>query len=135
MDPHLDLRVRFPVNNLTVSDLHARAFGTPVGTVQPWADRLQRHSLSWIGAFQGETLVGFVHACWNGGSHAFILDAAVDPDQQRQGIGQALVLALADQARAAGCEWLHVDYESHLESFYEHACGFRTTTAGLLHLS
>jgi len=129
MDRNFDLRVRFPINDQTVSDLHARAFGTPVGAVQPWADRLQRHSVSWISAFDVDTLVGFVHACWDGGSHA-----AVDPDHQR-GIGRALVLALADQAAAAGCEWLHADYESHLESFYRHACSFRATAAGLLHLT
>ncbi len=135
MDRHLDLRVRFPINDQTVSDLHARAFGTAVGAVQPWEDRLQQHSLSWIGAFDVDTLVGFVHACWDGGSHAFVLDTAVDPDHQRRGIGRALVQALADQAAAAGCEWLHVDYESHLKPFYQHACSFRATDAGLLHLT
>jgi hypothetical protein len=30
-------------------------------------------------------------------------------------------------------EWLHVDYEPHLDSFYR-ACGFQPTLAGLLEL-
>ncbi len=135
MDRHLDLRVRFPINDQKVSNLHARAFGYPVGAVQPWKDRLQLHSLTWIGAFDIDTLIGFAHACWDGGSHAFVLDTAVDPNHQRRGIGRALVQAVADQAAAAGCEWLHVDYESHLRSFYQHACSFRATDAGLLHLT
>ena len=63
------------------------------------------------------------------------LDTAVDPDYQRRGIGRALVQTLAAEATAAGCEWLHVDYEPHLDVFYRRACGFRATDAGLLNLS
>ena len=42
----------------------------------------------------------------------------------------AAVRAAAD----AGCEWLHVDYEPHLTTFYLYACGFTPTDAGLLKL-
>ncbi|NEA41688.1 GNAT family N-acetyltransferase, partial [Streptomyces sp. SID11385] len=35
---------------------------------------------------------------------------------------------------AAGCDWLHVDYEEHLRPFYEKACGFAPTAAGLVRL-
>lgn len=42
--------------------------------------------------------------------------------------------ALIQQVRAAGCEWLHVGYEPHLDAFYRDACGFKTTQAGLLSL-
>jgi hypothetical protein len=36
----------------------------------------------------------------------------------------------------AGCEWLHVDFDdaTRLAGFYFDACGFRPTTAGLIHL-
>jgi len=54
---------------------------------------------------------------------------------ERRGIGRALVQTLAAEAAAAGCEWLHVDYEPHLDVFYRRACGFRATDAGLLNLS
>jgi hypothetical protein len=37
-------------------------------------------------------------------------------------------------ARAAGCEWLHVDFEDHLRGFYFDACGFVPTNAGLIEL-
>ncbi|WP_419706231.1 hypothetical protein [Promicromonospora sp. NFX87] len=32
-------------------------------------------------------------------------------------------------------EWLFVDFEPHLESFYLESCGFRPTSAGLVHLT
>ncbi|WP_203808286.1 GNAT family N-acetyltransferase [Actinoplanes couchii] len=63
------------------------------------------------------------------------LDTTVDPDRQHHGVGTRLVQAAADEARAAGCERLHVDFEAHLQPFYLNKCGFRTTQAGLLHLT
>ena len=134
MGSALDVRIRFAVDDDALSDLHARAFGSSRAATQPWAERLERHSLSWVGVFAGPALVGFVHACWDGGAHAFLLDAVVDPDFQRRGIGRLLVQVLVTQITAAGCDWLHVDYEPHLDGFYRD-CGFRRTPAGLLHLA
>jgi ribosomal protein S18 acetylase RimI-like enzyme len=130
----VEIRVRFPVDDDELSRLHALAFGSPV-EVQPWAARLERHALSWVGAFSNDLLVGFVQVCWDGGAHAFVLDTAVHPEYGRQGIGKRLVRAAAAEALAAGCEWLHVDFEPHLADFYLKACGFSPTDAGLLRLS
>ncbi|WP_343048248.1 GNAT family N-acetyltransferase [Cellulomonas humilata] len=128
------LVVRFDVDDDALSRLHARAFGQGGSApVVPWASRLSRHALTWVGAFEGDRPVGFVHACWDGGAHAFLLDAVVDPDRQRRGIGRRLVEALVDEVRSAGCEWLHVDHEPHLEHFYRQ-CGFAPTSAGVLRL-
>lgn len=102
--------------------------------VTPWAQRLERHSLTWIGAFIDEQLVGFIHACWDGGAHALLLDTAFNPDQQRSGIGTRLVHAVVEETTAAGCEWLYVDYEPQLDTFYAQACGFGPTPAGLRRL-
>jgi GNAT superfamily N-acetyltransferase len=113
--------------------LHALAFESPV-EVRPWAARLDRHALTWVGAFSNDQLIGFVQVCWDGGAHAFILDTAVHPDHGRQGIGRQLVGVAAQEAAAAGCEWLHVDYEPQLADFYLKACGFSPTDAGLLKL-
>jgi GNAT superfamily N-acetyltransferase len=126
---------RFPVDDLQLSALHARAFGGDPAVIKPWAQRLERHALTWIGAFDAGELIGFVQVCWDGGSHAFLLDTAVDPDRQHHGVGTGLVQAAAGAARAAGCEWLHVDFEAHLQHFYLNKCGFRTTHAGLVHLA
>lgn len=128
------IRVRFPVDDAALTRLHARAFtgAAPVATT-PWAARLERHSVSWVGAFDDDVLVGFVHACWDGCAHAFVLDAVVDPAYQRQGLGRRLVGRLVEEVRDAGCGWLHVDFEPHLTGFYR-ACGFGPTEAGLLRL-
>ncbi|MFD3443805.1 GNAT family N-acetyltransferase [Microbacteriaceae bacterium 4G12] len=100
-----------------------------------WWDRIRAHSLGWVSARDAAgLLVGFVNVAWDGGDHAFLLDTKTRRDHQRRGIGTELVRRAAAEARAAGCEWLHVDYEPHLASFYLDACGFRPTEAGLIHL-
>ena len=102
-----------------------------------WWDRIRPHSLGWVTA-RAPTgqLVGFVNVAWDGGDHAFLLDTKTRGDHQRQGIGTALVQLATARARAAGCEWLHVDFadEERFAAFYFDACGFRPTTAGLVHL-
>jgi ribosomal protein S18 acetylase RimI-like enzyme len=130
----IEMVSRFEVDDVQVSALHTRAFGGDTGAIEPWAERLERHALTWIGAFDTGRLVGFVQVCWDGGAHAFLLDTAVDPPWQQRGIGARLVKAAIDDAAAAGCDWLHVDFEPHLTSFYLDRCGFRPTSAGLLRL-
>jgi len=44
------------------------------------------------------------------------------------------VATAVEEARRAGCEWLHVDFEAHLRPFYFDACGFSPTEAGLIAL-
>lgn len=130
----IEVRSRFDVDDEALARLHGLAFGS-AGSSLLWSDRLVRFSVSWVGAFDGPDLIGFVHAVWDGGDHAFLLDTAVHPARQRRGIGKALVTQLVADVRAAGCVWLHVDYEPHLRPFYEDACGFDSTEAGLLRLS
>jgi len=96
------IRVDFPVDDVSLSRLHAIAFGNAPGELLPWANRLQQHSVSWVGAFHQDSLIGFVHACWDGGLHAFLLDTVVDPEYQRQGVGYNLVQTLIQRVRAAG---------------------------------
>lgn len=134
MSPVVDLRVRFDVDDAELTELHRQAFGGSAIEPQPWATRLERHGLTWVGAFDEDVLVGFVQVCWDGGSHAFLLDTAVRPTHQRRGIGRDLVLAATAEAARAGCQWLHVDYEPHLQAFYRDACGFSPTDAGLVRL-
>lgn len=83
----------------------------------------------------GGLLVGFVNVAWDGGDHAFVLDTKTRGDHQRRGIGTEVVRLAAEHSKAAGCEWLHVDFEDGLEAFYLGACGFRTTGAGVIHLA
>lgn len=103
--------------------------------VPGWWPVVMVHSLGWISARDdARLLVGFVNVAWDGGDHAFLLDTKTRGSYQRQGIGTAVVRLAARYARAAGCEWLHVDFEPHLNGFYFDACGFRPTEAGLIHL-
>jgi len=99
-----------------------------------WRGQVERHSLGWVTARDGGDLVGFVNVAWDGGSHAFVLDTLVTAAARRQGIGVELVKVAEREARAAGCEWLHVDFEDHLRTFYFDACGFVPTNAGLIEL-
>lgn len=49
--------------------------------------------------------------------------------------GGRVVAALVEDLRGLGIEWVHVDYEPHLEGFYRKTCGFGPTPAGLLRLN
>lgn len=105
------------------------------GAVPGWWHRVQQHSLGWVAARDlTGVLVGFVNLAWDGGNHAFLLDTKTRGTWQRRGVGTELVRRAASHAAAAGCEWLHVDFEPHLAPFYFDACGFRSTEAGLIHL-
>jgi GNAT superfamily N-acetyltransferase len=132
-----DVTIRYgwrdPFQNDAVDALHGEAFGHPV-VGDDWVGQIERHSLGWVCAWDGEELVGFVNVAWDGGVHAFILDTMVAANAQRRGIATQLVAVAVDGARAAGCEWLHVDFDDHLRGFYFEACGFVPTNAGLIRL-
>ncbi len=116
--------------------LHAAAFGPgqPGHGGRHVRAALERHSLGWVTAQLDGDLVGFVNVPWDGLVHAWVQDVMVAPGSRRRGIGRRLVAEAADGARAAGCQWLHVDFQPALRPFYLEACGFATTGAGLLRL-
>jgi GNAT superfamily N-acetyltransferase len=126
-------RWRGAFSNAELNALHAEGFGTRVRD-DDWLGQVERWSLGWVTARHGERLVGFVNVAWDGGVHAFILDTLTAADVRRQGIGQRLVEVARDEARAAGCEWLHVDFDDELRMFYFEACGFTPTPAGVIAL-
>jgi GNAT superfamily N-acetyltransferase len=100
-----------------------------------WWDQIRPHSLGWVAGRTGAgVLVGFVNVAWDGGDHAFLIDTRTREGWRHRGIGAELVRRAACHAKSAGCEWLHVDFEPELGSFYYDACGFRPTEAGLIHL-
>lgn len=130
MSPLWTCEWRGRFTNRELNELHAEGFGHPVSDEDWWA-RVNRHSLGWVCARDGGTLVGFVNVAWDGGTHAFVLDTVVAERTRRQGAGRELVAVAGQGARERGCEWLHVDFEEHLRPFYLDQCGFRPTDAGL----
>lgn len=94
---------------------------------------MERHSLGWVTARNGNALVGFVNVPWDGLLHAWIQDVIVATSHRHQGIGSGMVAVVRDEAHRAGCEWLHVDFDPDLDAFYR-ACGFTPTAAGLIAL-
>lgn len=119
--------------NDAINRLHAEGFGHRL-LDDDWWGQVNRHSLGWVVAYDGDELVGFVNVPWDGGIHAFIIDTLTTPRVQRQGIGTELVAVAARESAKAGCEWLHVDFDDHLAGFYFESCGFRPTQAGLIAL-
>ena len=131
---------RGPFTSEEANALHATAFGTRLFTTDEWdwVALCERHSLGWVtargtGPDDGGPgpLVGFVNVVWDGLVHAWLQDVMVAPGAGRRGIGTRLVAGATDAARAAGCEWLHVDFDDDaLERFYVDACGFTPTAPG-----
>lgn len=122
--------------NGELNGLHAEAFETRVFTADEW-DWVQLtavHSLGWVTARDGDLLVGFVNVLWDGLVHAWLQDTMVAISARGRDVGTGVVAVAREQARAAGCEWLHVDFDDHLRAFYFDACGFRPTNAGLIAL-
>jgi GNAT superfamily N-acetyltransferase len=116
-----------------VDVLHAEGFDHQPAR-HDWWRQVNRHSLGWVCAREGSRLVGFVNVAWDGAAHAFVLDTVVAVSARRQGIGARLIATARERARAAGCAWLHVDFEDHLGPFYFGRCGFSGTSAGLMAL-
>jgi GNAT superfamily N-acetyltransferase len=115
------------IDNDEVNALHAEAFETRLFSADEW---------DWISllARHDARLVGFVNVIWDGAAHAWVQDTMVGSQARGQGLGTSLVAIARDEARKAGCEWLHVDFDDDLGRFYYEACGFRPTSAGLIHL-
>lgn len=113
--------------------LHAEGFGHAILN-DDWLEQVERHSLGWVCARRDAGLVGFVNVAWDGSTHAFVVDTLVTTSARGEGVGTEMIALCAREARTAGCEWLHVDFDEHLSPFYLDACGFTPTSAGLIGL-
>jgi hypothetical protein len=56
---------RGPFTSTEVSALHAAAFGQREAA-RNWRDQVERHSLGWVCARNGDDLAGFVNVAWDG---------------------------------------------------------------------
>lgn len=126
----IECKIQPEVSDESLNALFAEAWENHVS--RKFGPILSR-SLTYICTFEGSLLVGFVNVAWDGGIHGFILDTTVRGDYQRRGIGTELMRLAAEVSKERGPEWLHVDYEPPLDTFYR-GCGYRKTEAGLLNL-
>ena len=129
----IEYKIRPSLSNVELNQLMDRSWNKSQALEKDFTLMLSP-SLTYICAYHTNRLIGFVNVAWNGMDHAFILDTTVDPDFQRKGIGTKLVRITKEEARKAGIEWLHVDYEAQYSDFYK-KCGFRHTEAGLIKLN
>lgn len=90
-------------------------------------------SLFYICYYDENELIGFVNVVSDVYLHAFVLDVTMSPNYRRKRIGTILVRKAIEECKVKGIEWVHVDYEEHLEAFYK-KCGFTNTKAGLINL-
>jgi GNAT superfamily N-acetyltransferase len=120
-------------DNQELNALHAEAFAHAVLDID-WTSQVKAHSLGWVVARDYGELIGFVNVAWDGDIHAFILDTKVSARWRREGLGTRLMAVAVAEARAAGCEWLHVDFDVEHRPFFFDACGFEPTLAGLMAL-
>jgi GNAT superfamily N-acetyltransferase len=124
---------RAPFDNRDVDRLHAEGFDHPVLAID-WRSQVERHSLGWVCAIDDGRMIGFANVARDGGVHAFVLDTLVAAERRHSGIGRRLVEVAQRQSRAAGCEWLHVDFGEELREFYLRSCRFTSTPAGIIAL-
>lgn len=125
-----ELKLCPPTSDEMLNALFAAAWPSP--SKRNWQPMLDR-ALFYVCAYRESRLVGFAKVIGDGGAHAFLLDPTVSPTAQRHGIGRAMVLLCAQEAKLRCIEWLHVDFEARLKPFYD-SCGFQPTAAGLLDL-
>ena len=132
----MEITWRAPITSAEVNALHAECFETRVFSDGEcdWKRLCEAHSLGWVSARRSSVLAGFVNVLWDGLTHAWIQDVMVSPAARHAGVGTRLVAMAQEQARTAGCEWLHVDFDEHLAPFSLGACGFTATPAGLIRL-
>lgn len=132
-EPQVITEWRGPFENSEVNLLHAECFEHRLFE-DDWWTQVNRFSLGWVCLRRSTKLIGFVNVAWDGGVHAFVLDTMITTALRRRGLATDLIKEAIKRAREAGCEWLHVDFDRHLRSFYLDACGFSPTNAGLIPL-
>ncbi len=130
-NPIIEWRGNFANDELNA--LHAEGFNHRIFE-DDWWGQVNRYSLGWVCVRHAGTLIGFVNVAWDGGVHAFLLDTLVTEAFRHQGLATVMAQEAVHHTKAAGCEWLHVDFEPHLRDFYFTHCGFRPTDAGLIAL-
>ena len=67
-------------------------------------------SLTHVGAYLGDRIIGFANMAWDGGIHGFLVDVCVHPEFRDHGIGQSMVEAALKVARKRGLQKVHAQW-------------------------
>lgn len=95
-------------------------------------ERAIAQSLSVLGAYDGDQLVGLIRAVGDGETILFIQDLIVLPSYQRQGIGRQLVNALVDQFPQVRQRVLLTDDQPQTRAFYENIGFVQSSKVGVI---
>lgn len=95
-------------------------------------ERAIAQSLSVLGAYDGDQLVGLIRAVGDGETILFIQDLLVLPSYQRQGIGRQLVDALVDQFPQVRQRVLLTDDQPQTRAFYENIGFVESSKVGVI---
>lgn len=95
-------------------------------------ERAIAQSLSVLGAYDGDQLVGLIRAVGDGETILFIQDLLVLPSYQRQGIGRQLVNALVDQFPQVRQRVLLIDDQPQTRAFYENIGFVQSSKVGVI---
>ena len=77
------------------------------------------HSLLVLGAYEGDELLGIIRAVGDGATIVFVQDILVYPEQQRKGVGSALLQAVLDRYSAVRQIELVTDNTEKTVAFYK----------------
>ncbi len=117
---------RATFSNHDVNALHAQAFAHPELDID-WRAQVERHSLGWVCATDASNGLASSASSTSPGTAGSTPSSStplVEQRLRRIGVGRGLLEVAERQSRAAGCEWLHVDFEEERRDFYLGSCGF-----------
>jgi N-acetylglutamate synthase-like GNAT family acetyltransferase len=85
----------------------------------PLVQKVWEQAPATVVAREGERLVGFCRAMWDGGIMAFVRSVVVHPDYQRRGIGRRLLELLLEELEKLPVEHISLWATAGTEPFYE----------------
>ncbi len=84
-----------------------------------FVDHIATNSYCFVGAFQGECMIGMGRALSDGVSDAYIQDVTVLPAYRGRGIGARIIARLIRKLRADKIGWIGLIGEPGTETFYK----------------
>lgn len=85
---------------------------------ESWVPGVVTGSFRFVGAFEGERMVGMARALSDGVSDAYILDVATLKSHRGRGVGRRLVETLVDELESLGMDWITGLGEPDAVGFY-----------------